>query len=196
MLVRPGNPSCPLLHSSLPTCLLSDLVSFTPETFHFGAIRALTYPIAPDAKPILPESPSQGDQTLLLALDALAAADYSHAVSFANEAIDQGISWKEGEAEAYNLRGTFKFLIGDSEGARADLEKSLDLKPDFVQSWVKIASVHMELGTFQCAMLMANIALTRLQVTPSVHSVTSRQLSDTIRMILTSTTTEVKVGHD
>jgi import receptor subunit TOM70 len=99
---------------------------------------------------------------LLLAFDALSAADYSHAVSFVNEAIDQGVSWKEGQAEAYNLRATFKqavsscemmmiklisrFLIGDSEGAKVDLEKSLDLWPSFVQSWVKIASVHMELG--------------------------------------------------
>lgn len=39
-----------------------------------------------------------------------------------------------------------RFLIGDSVGAKADLEKSLDLVPSFVQSWVKIASVHMELG--------------------------------------------------
>ena len=37
-------------------------------------------------------------------------------------------------------------MIGDSVGAKEDLEKSLDLVPDFVQSWVKIASVHMELG--------------------------------------------------
>ncbi|GFZ51338.1 72 kDa mitochondrial outer membrane protein [Saitozyma sp. JCM 24511] len=100
----------------------------------------------PHDKPALPASPSQGDQTLMLAFDALAAADYNHAVSFVNEAIEQGVSWKEGQAEAHNLRGTFKFLIGDSLGAKADLEKSLDLVPSFVQSWVKIASVHMELG--------------------------------------------------
>jgi len=100
----------------------------------------------PHAKPTLPENPSQGDQTLMLAFDALEAADYTHTVSFVNEAIDQGISWTEGQAEAYNLRGTFKFLIGDSVGAKADLEKSLELVPTFVQSWVKIASVHMELG--------------------------------------------------
>jgi import receptor subunit TOM70 len=36
--------------------------------------------------------------------------------------------------------------MGDSIGAKIDLEKSLDLVPSFVQSWVKIASVHMELG--------------------------------------------------
>ena len=42
-----------------------------------------------------------------------------------------------------------RFLIGDSTGARDDLQKSLDLVPTFVQSWVKIASVHMELGELQ-----------------------------------------------
>ncbi|WWD07113.1 hypothetical protein V865_005210 [Kwoniella europaea PYCC6329] len=109
-------------------------------------ISAYLSAFRPHPKPTLPENPSQGDQTLLLAFDALEAADYSHAVSFVNEAIDQGISSKDNEAEGYNLRGTFKFLIGDSEGARQDLQKSLDIKPDFVQSWVKIASVHMELG--------------------------------------------------
>ncbi|ODN99615.1 mitochondrial outer membrane 72K protein [Cryptococcus wingfieldii CBS 7118] len=98
------------------------------------------------ARPAIPESASQGDHTLSLAFDALDAADYPHALTYVNEAIEQGISTKEVQAEAYNLRGTFKFLIGDSEGARVDLQKSLDLMPDFVQSWVKIASVHMELG--------------------------------------------------
>ena len=61
-----------------------------------------------DEKPTLPENPSQGDQTLLLAFDAIEAADYAHAVSFASEAIEQGVSWKQGQAEAHNLRGTFK----------------------------------------------------------------------------------------
>jgi import receptor subunit TOM70 len=46
----------------------------------------------------------------MLAFDALAAADYNHAVSFVNEAIEQGVSWKEGQAEAHNLRGTFKWV--------------------------------------------------------------------------------------
>jgi hypothetical protein len=64
-----------------------------------------------DDKPTLPEHPSQGDETLLLAFDAVGAADYVHGVSFVNGAIDQGISWKEGQAEAYNLRGTFKCVF-------------------------------------------------------------------------------------
>lgn len=39
-----------------------------------------------------------------------------------------------------------RFLIGDSPGARDDLTKSLEILPSFTQSWVKLASVHMEQG--------------------------------------------------
>jgi import receptor subunit TOM70 len=113
------------------------------------------------ALPTLPENPSTGDNTLILALEALEASDYAHSLSFINEAIEQGISWELGRAEALNLRGTFKlvlpliscivpnqnssrFLMGDTDGAKADLQESLKLVPSFTQSWVKIASVHME----------------------------------------------------
>ena len=34
--------------------------------------------------------------------------------------------------------------MGDTNGAKADLQESLKLAPSFTQSWVKIASVHME----------------------------------------------------
>lgn len=61
--------------------------------------------------PTLPEVPTTGDNTLILALQALEATDYAHALSFVNEALDQGISWDVGKAEALNLRGTFKYVI-------------------------------------------------------------------------------------
>lgn len=60
--------------------------------------------------PTLPESPSQGDQTLVLAFEALSAGDHTHALSLVNEAIEQGISFDAGKAEALNLRGTFKYV--------------------------------------------------------------------------------------
>jgi len=120
------------------------LPSYTFISAYFAAFR-------PRAHPTLPETPSQGDQTLLLALQALDAPDYPHAVTLINEAIDQGISFNEGRAEALNLRGTFKFLIGDIEGAKADLQESINLVPSFTQSLVKIASVHMEQGDPQKA---------------------------------------------
>lgn len=123
------------------------LPSFTFISAYFAAFR-------PRAHPTLPENPSTGDNTLILALEALAAADYPHAVTLINESLEQGISWDEGKAEALNLRGTFKFLVGDVEGAKVDLTESIKLVPSFTQSIVKIASVHMEQGNpklaFEC----------------------------------------------
>ena len=46
----------------------------------------------------------------------------------------------------YRTKGCCRFLIGDTDGAKADLEDSLQLAPSFTQTWVKIASVHMERG--------------------------------------------------
>ncbi|KAF8876057.1 mitochondrial outer membrane translocase receptor TOM70 [Infundibulicybe gibba] len=123
------------------------LPSFTFISAYFAAFR-------PRAHPTLPENPSTGDNTLLLGLQALEAADYAHAVTFINESLEQGISWDDGRAEALNLRGTFKFLTGNIDGAKEDLTESIKIKPGFTQSLVKIASVHMEQGdpakAFEC----------------------------------------------
>ncbi|KAG6907504.1 hypothetical protein DXG01_008648 [Tephrocybe rancida] len=124
------------------------LPSFTFIQSYFAAFR-------PRSLPTLPEgSSSTGDNTLLLALQALEAADYTHSLTLVNEAIDQGISWDQGRAEALNLRGTFKFLIGDVAGAKEDLLASVEVVPSFTQSIVKLASVHMEQGdapsAFKC----------------------------------------------
>ncbi|KAF5376495.1 hypothetical protein D9615_008664 [Tricholomella constricta] len=123
------------------------LPSFTFISAYFAAFR-------PRPHPELPENPSTGDETFRLGLQALDAADYAHALTFIGEAIEQGISWDEGRAEALNLRGTFKFLTGDVPGAKADLLASLAVVPRFTQSLVKLASVHMEQGdpaaAFQC----------------------------------------------
>ncbi|KAL0574550.1 TOM (translocase of outer membrane) complex component [Marasmius crinis-equi] len=113
------------------------LPSFTFISAYFAAFR-------PRPLPTLPVNPSTGDNTLILALQALEAPNYPHAFTLVNEAIEQGISWDQGKAEALNLRGTFKFLTGDVEGAKDDLNESIRLVPSFTQSWVKIASVWME----------------------------------------------------
>ena len=55
------------------------------------------------ARPIPPTNDCGADSTLLLALDALDAGDYPHAVSLISEALEQGISWDEGNAEVPNL---------------------------------------------------------------------------------------------
>ena len=107
----------------------------------------------PKPAPAIPsEGAKSGDETLLRAYEALGAHDYPHALSLVNEAIEQGMSHRELEAAAYNLRGTFLFVIGSAQRALADFDRSTDLRPEYVQSWVKKASVHMELGDRDQAM--------------------------------------------
>ncbi|TDL16794.1 TPR-like protein [Rickenella mellea] len=125
-----------------------------PPTFidaYFGAFRERPRPPFPSPKPGSDTKgsdtkPETGDETLKLALDALDARDYLHAFSLVNEALEQGESWDEGRAEALNLRGSFRFLSADTEGAHADLQEAIKLSPRSVQSRVKIASVYMEMG--------------------------------------------------
>lgn len=69
---------------------------------------ACQFDCCPGPLPALPENPTQGDHTLILSLEALAAGNYTHSLSLVNEAVEQGISWDAGKAEALNLRGTYK----------------------------------------------------------------------------------------
>ena len=50
------------------------------------------------------------------------------------------------EAFAYNMRGTFRYLRGNNHEALEDLTKSVDLQPALTQSFIKRASMHLELG--------------------------------------------------
>lgn len=50
------------------------------------------------------------------------------------------------EALALNMRATFTYLEGDAQAALKDLNKSVELQPSLVQSYIKRASLHLELG--------------------------------------------------
>ena len=60
---------------------------------------------------------SQGDETLMKAYGAVNARDYPHAFTLFAEAIQQGLSQPDLEAAAYNMSGTFKFVIGNAKSA-------------------------------------------------------------------------------
>lgn len=53
------------------------------------------------------------------------------------------------EAQAYNMRGTFRYLRGENDASLEDLNKSIELDPTLVQSYVKRASMHLEQSEFQ-----------------------------------------------
>ncbi|KZO97277.1 mitochondrial outer membrane translocase receptor TOM70 [Calocera viscosa TUFC12733] len=123
----------------------------------------------PHLKPALPENPSSGDKALDLAFDALEAADYQHAFTLANEAVEQAPSTPRGNAEALNLRGTFKFILGEATAARADMLASIDADATLTQTWVKIASVHMELNDSDAAFAAFDKALEYNKDDPDIY---------------------------
>lgn len=109
-------------------------------------IKAYMEAFRPRDRPTKPDSLTQGEETLFLAFDALDAKNYTHAFTLFNESLEQGIENKTLKGRALNMRGTFKFIIGDAQGALKDLEESTEYDADFTQTWVKKASVHMELA--------------------------------------------------
>jgi import receptor subunit TOM70 len=70
---------------------------------------------------------------------------YEDAAAAFDKALELG-DLGEYEAFAYNMRGTFRYLRGDSNDALADLTKSVELQPSLTQSFIKRASMHLELG--------------------------------------------------
>ncbi|PKI83762.1 TOM (translocase of outer membrane) complex component [Malassezia vespertilionis] len=118
----------------------------TPRLPSATFVTAYLEAFRPEPRPQLTDSNKAGDKMLGLAYDALDARDYYRALDLCGEAIELGCSTNELQAAALNLRGTFMFVIGLAGRAQEDLDKSTELCPDYVQSWVKKASVHTELG--------------------------------------------------
>lgn len=79
----------------------------------------------------------------LLAILQRTGEGYAEAASCFDQAVEKN-NLDRHEALAYNMRGTFRYLKGENEGALDDLNKSIELDPSLVQSYVKRASMHLE----------------------------------------------------
>ena len=117
---------------------------------------------------------------------------YSEAATSFDQAIDAGGLDKH-EAMAYNMRGTFRYLRGDNELALEDLNKSLEIDPGLVQSYVKRASMHLEQSAssnlFQLLLPEKVPMLTHLQANATKQPTTSNAPRPTTLMTQTSSTT-------
>ena len=80
-----------------------------------------------------------------LAMAAKTGDGYEEAAKAFEKALQLG-DLGEYQADALNLRATFTYLQGDAQAALADLDKSVELRPSLVQSYIKRASLHLELG--------------------------------------------------
>ncbi|KAE8354808.1 hypothetical protein BDV28DRAFT_130178 [Aspergillus coremiiformis] len=75
---------------------------------------------------------------------------YEEAAAAFEKALELG-DLGEFEALALNLRATFAYLEGNAQAAQADLNKSVEIQPSLVQSYIKRASLHLELGNKDAA---------------------------------------------
>lgn len=80
-----------------------------------------------------------------LSMEKKTGEGYEDAAKAFRKALELG-GLGEYEAEALNMRATFTYLQGGTQPALDDLNKSVELKPSLVQSYIKRASLHLELG--------------------------------------------------
>lgn len=88
----------------------------------------------------------------LQAMQHRTAEGYNEASNSFDKAVDLGDLGSH-EALAYNMRGTFRYLRGENDIALDDLNKSIELDPTYVQSYVKRASMHLEQSMYRASAL-------------------------------------------
>jgi len=119
-----------------PTFVTNYLQSFRPRPPPDG--------LADDAE--LDEDTGKGQlRKGLHAMATRTAEGYNQAAAAFVHAVELG-DLGEHEAFAYNMRGTFSYLKGDNDDALRDMDKSIELQPTLTQSFIKRASMHLELA--------------------------------------------------
>ncbi|SLM33579.1 mitochondrial import receptor subunit tom-70 [Lasallia pustulata] len=83
----------------------------------------------------------------LTAINKRTAEEFDSAARAFDKALEMG-GLGDHEAFAYNMRGTFRYLRGENNDALEDLTKSVELNPALTQSFIKRASMHLELGKY------------------------------------------------
>lgn len=124
------------------------LPSPTFVTNYLQSFRARPPPAGLEQSVELSEDTGKGQLQLgLRSMEKKTADGYEEAADAFDKALELG-DLSDHEAFAYNMRGTFRYLRGDNLDALSDLTKSVDLQPALTQSFIKRASMHLELGQF------------------------------------------------
>jgi import receptor subunit TOM70 len=122
------------------------LPSPTFVTNYLQSFRVKPAPSGLETSVELSEDTAKGQLQLgLRAMEKKTADGYEEAAAAFDKALELG-DLDEHEAFAYNMRGTFKYLRGENLEALIDLTKSVELQPSLTQSFIKRASMHLELG--------------------------------------------------
>ncbi|CEJ56072.1 Putative S import receptor [Penicillium brasilianum] len=104
----------------------------------------------------------------LIAMDKKTGDGYEEAATAFDKALEVG-DLGEFEALALNMKATFTYLGGNASGALEGLNKSVELQPSLVQSYIKRASLHLELGNKDAAADDFELAITHNKDDPDIY---------------------------
>ncbi|KAF1936866.1 mitochondrial precursor protein [Clathrospora elynae] len=142
-----------------PTFVTNYLQSFRPKPSPEG--------LGEDAE--LDEESGKGQlRKGLKAMATKTGEGYAEAAVAFDRAVELG-DLGEHEAFAYNMRGTFSYLKGDNEDALKDMDKSIELQPTLTQSFIKRASMHLELANPEAAEADFDAALEQNHDDPDIY---------------------------
>jgi mitochondrial import receptor subunit TOM70 len=96
------------------------------------------------------------------------AEGYTEAAAAFREAVKLG-DLGDHEAFAYNMRATFAYLEGDTNGALEDLNKAIELQPSLTQAYIKRASMQLELGNKDAAAADFEKAMSQDENDPDIY---------------------------
>ncbi|OKL57876.1 Mitochondrial import receptor subunit tom70 [Talaromyces atroroseus] len=103
-----------------------------------------------------------------LALEQKTGEGYEEAWHSFEKALELG-DLGEYEGDALNMRATFTYLQGNAVGALEDLNRSVELQPSLVQSYIKRASLHLEIGNKEAAVDDFELAITHNKDDPDIY---------------------------
>ncbi|DAA75611.1 TPA_exp: Uncharacterized protein A8136_1685 [Trichophyton benhamiae CBS 112371] len=104
----------------------------------------------------------------LLAVAKSTGDGYDEAARAFEKALELGELGKL-EALALNMRATFTYLAGEAAAALTDLNKSIELDPSLVQSYIKRASLYLEMGNRESAQDDFDLAVTQNKDDPDIY---------------------------
>ncbi|KAI7855948.1 hypothetical protein BDC45DRAFT_505152 [Circinella umbellata] len=88
---------------------------------------------------------NEGDEYFYKTYQAIQSKNYQEASIDCDKAIELGCS-PVYQAHAYNIKGTFLFLKGNAKEAMECFDKSIQLDPKYIQSYIKRSSICIEKG--------------------------------------------------
>lgn len=136
---------------------------------YLQSFRTKPRPVGLDDSEDLPEDTGKGQLQLgLRGMEKKTGEGYEEASAAFDKALELN-DLGEHEAFAYNMRGTFRCLKGKHPEAVQDLTKSIELDSTMVQSYIKRASMSLELGEPEKAEEDFELALQQNKNDPDIY---------------------------